>query len=92
MDTILDLLSTAPVIVIAGVATMIVAVRDLVGGEVPPHPHRGSGGEVLPLPHRQAVGLARHRRTTAAHLRAYTVVLGAVFLMLVTLRFAHLGA
>jgi hypothetical protein len=92
METILDLLSTAPVIVIAGVATMIVAVRDLVGGEVPPHPHRRTGGELSPHPHRQAGGLARHRRTSAAHLRAYTVVLGAVFLMLVTLRFGHLGA
>jgi hypothetical protein len=81
LGTILDVLTSAPVIVAAGVATMIVATRDLVGGEVPPHPHRQVGGG------------GRHRGgTTAAHLRAYTVVLTVVFVALVLLRFGHLGA
>jgi hypothetical protein len=79
LATILDLLSRTPVIVVAGVATIIVATRDLVGGEVPPHPHR------------QAGGLGRHRGPSAAHLRAYTVVLSVVFVALVTLRFGNLG-
>jgi hypothetical protein len=92
MEAILDLLSTAPVILVAGVATMIVAMRDLVAGEVPPHPHRRTAGEVSPHPHRRTGDPARHRRTSAAHLRAYTVVLGVLFLALVTLRFGHLGA
>lgn len=80
LETILDVLTSAPVIVVAGVATMVVATRDLVRGEVPPHPHRQVGG------------LARHRGTTAAHLRAYTVVLVVVFVGLVMLRFGYLGA
>ncbi|HVH94022.1 MAG TPA: hypothetical protein VM688_03825 [Nocardioidaceae bacterium] len=80
LETILDVLTSAPVIVAAGVATMIVATRDLVRGEVPPHPHRQVGG------------VGRHRGTTAAHLRAYTVVLTVVFVVLVMLRFGHLGA
>jgi hypothetical protein len=75
----LDLLSRAPVIVVAGVAAMVVATRDLVGGEVSPHPHR------------KARSLARHRRTSA-HLRAYTLVVSVIFLALVILRFAYLGA
>jgi len=79
-ETILDVLTSALVIVVAGVATMVVATRDLVRGEVPPHPHRQVGG------------LARHRGATTAHLRAYTVVLGMVFVGLVMLRFGYRGA
>ena len=77
LATILDVLSSPLAIIVAGVATMTVATRDLVGGEVPPHPHR------------QAGSLGRHRRMTAAHLRAYTAVLGVVFVALVALRFAY---
>lgn len=80
LATILDLVTNPLVIVVAGVATMTVATRDLVGGEVPPHPHRQTGA------------LGRHRRMTAAHLRGYTAVLTVVFVALVVLRFAYLGA
>jgi hypothetical protein len=80
LETILDIVSSPLVIVVAGLATMTVATRDLVGGEVPPHPHRRAGG------------VARHRRMTSAHLRAYTALLSVVFVALVVLRFVYRGA